>query len=78
MKFIITGKCSCTIQVSAELLMTGWLCRSVPYMESAPLYNDRKTSGSEVHYSQEALYQMLFTLWQLMEDSRYNKISIEK
>jgi len=29
---IITGKRSCTIQVSAELLMTGWFCRSVPYI----------------------------------------------
>jgi len=58
----ITGKHSCTIQVSAELLMTEWLCRSVPYMQSAPLHNARKTSASEVHYSQEALYQMLYTL----------------
>jgi len=32
-------------------------------MESAPLHNARKTScASEVHYSQEALYQMLYTL----------------
>jgi len=53
----------CThFQMSAELLMTWWLCRSVPYMKSAPLHNARKTSASEVHYSQEALYQMLDTL----------------
>jgi len=58
---IITGTRSCTIQVSAELLMTGCLCRSVPYMESALLHNARKTSATEVHYSQEALYQMLYT-----------------
>jgi len=50
---IITGKRSCT----AELLMTGWLRRSV----SSPLHNARKTSASEVHYSQEALYQKLYT-----------------
>jgi len=31
-------------------------------MESAPLHNARKISASEVHYSQEALYQMLYTL----------------
>jgi len=113
---------SCTIQVSAALLMNGWLCRSVPYMdrdviwgagargpplilkisdflcfcthnfvffifcppplgsrsklcpplekaemtslymESAPLHNARKISASEVYYSPEALYQMLYTL----------------
>jgi len=58
---IITGKRSCTIQVSAELLMTGWLCQSVPYTDSAPLHNARKTSASEVHYSQEVLYQMPYT-----------------
>jgi len=34
--------------VSAELLLTGWLCRSVPYMESAPLHNARKSSAFEV------------------------------
>jgi len=31
-------------------------------MESAPLHDARKTSASEVHYSQETLYQILFTL----------------
>jgi len=58
---IFQGKRSRTIQVSAELLMTEWLCRSVRYMKSVPLHIARKTSASEVHYSQEALYQMLFT-----------------
>jgi len=46
---IITGKRNCTIQVSAELFMTEWLCRSVPYMGSALLHNAKKTSSSEVH-----------------------------
>jgi len=29
-------------------------------MESTPLHNARKTSASEVHYSQEALYQIFY------------------
>jgi len=31
-------------------------------MESAPLHNAIKASAAEVNYSQEALYQMLYTL----------------
>jgi len=59
---IITVKPYCTILVSAELLIIGWLCRWVPYLESAPLHNARKTNASEVQYSQKELYQVLYTL----------------
>jgi len=30
--------CSCTVQVSTEILMTGRLCQSVPYMVGVPLH----------------------------------------
>jgi len=39
-----------------HIILTGHL-----FMESALLHNARKTSASEVHYSQEVLYQMLYT-----------------
>jgi len=28
----------CTIQVSVEMLMAGWLCRCVPFMVRVPLH----------------------------------------
>jgi len=71
---IISGKRSCTIQLSAELLMTGWLhyCVGQYPTESATLHNARKTSASEVHYSQEALYQIHYTY---IHDVRKTKVS---